>query len=371
MAKSKFKKRSDGRYATTITVGRKPDGSPDKIFLSAKTEKELEKKILEARLKIKTGELVKNSDTLLKKYIEDWITTYKASAGINTRAMYSNILNHYIIPTLGDLPLDKIRRSDVQGLINSHQEHPRTCEQIKMTMVQVLNSAVDDRLLIENVAKKVTLPKRQKSERRALTDLEKEAIKTADFSPRERAFVFLLFYFGLRRGEALALTKADIDLKRNILTVNKAVVFDVNQPVVKQGAKSDAGNRSIPIPASVQDFLRGFLKTVDTFYIFPGKSSETLSKTQYVRMWNHIIDKMNDAVTSENEKAIGSRPISALTAHIFRHNYCTMLYYSGVSQKKAVELMGHSDLKMIMEVYAHLDDKKEAVQEKLDNAIAL
>ena len=48
-----------------------------------------------------------------------------------------------------------------------------------------------------------------------------------------------------------------------------------------------------------------------------------------------------------------------------------MLYYSDISQKKAVELMGHSDLKMIMEVYAHLDEKKEAVQAKINKAIAL
>lgn len=48
-----------------------------------------------------------------------------------------------------------------------------------------------------------------------------------------------------------------------------------------------------------------------------------------------------------------------------------MLYYSGISQKKAVELMGHSDLKMIMEVYAHLDEQKEAVRDKINNAIAL
>lgn len=80
---------------------------------------------------------------------------------------------------------------------------------------------------------------------------------------------------------------------------------------------------------------------------------------------------MNDAVTSEREKLIGAQPITGLTAHMFRHNYCTMLYYSGISLKKAVELMGHSDLKMIMEVYAHLDEKKEAVQEKLDKAISL
>lgn len=367
----KYKKRKDGRYATTVMVGYKPDGRPNNVFVSAKTEKELRDKILDVKMRIKAGETVKESDMPFAEYARGWMETYKASAGINTKAMYQNIIDHYIVRELGYMPLNKIVRSDVQRLINDNREHPRTCEQIRMTLVQILNSAIDDKLLIDNVAKKIVLPKHVKMERRALTDLEKEALKKADFTQEERAFVYLLFYFGLRRGEALALTKSDIDLKKMLLTVNKAVVFDVNRPIVKTGAKSEAGNRSIPIPAGVTDFFRSFLKEVDTFYLFPGKTSETLSKTQYVRMWNRIIGKMNSAVITDREKMICSEPIIGLTAHIFRHNYCTMLYYSGISQKKAVELMGHSDIRMIMEVYAHLDDEKEEVREKLDEAISL
>ena len=115
------------------------------------------------------------------------------------------------------------------------------------------------------MAKKVTLPKRHKAEKRALTELEKKAIKTADFTMQEKAFVLLLFYFGLRRGECLALTKADIDLKKKTLTVNKTVVFDKNTPTIKDGAKSDAGNRILPIPDSAESFLRDFLRSVDSF----------------------------------------------------------------------------------------------------------
>ena len=367
----RYKKRKDGRYATTVMIGYKADGRANNVFLSAKTEKELRDKVAELKSKMKTGELIKESDMLLCDYITSWIDTYKTSVSINTRAMYENAVNKHIKPELGQLPINKIVRSDVQRLINDNTDHPRTCEIIKMTLVQILNSAVDDKLVYENVAKKVTLPKRQKSEKRTLTDLEKDAIKKADFTLQERALVMFLFYFGLRRGEVLALTKSDVDLKKKVLTVNKAVVFDVNTPVVKKGAKSDAGNRTIPVPEHAVAFLRDFLKSVDTFYLFPGKNAETLSKTQYVKMWDRIVKKMNDAVTSEQEKTIGSQPINGLTAHIFRHNYCTMLYYSGISQKKAVELMGHSDIKMIMEVYAHLDEEKEAVQDKLDRAIAL
>ena len=368
---AKYKKRSDGRYATTVMVGYKPDGKPNNIFLSAKTEKELREKIFELKMKIKTGEAIKTSDTLLKDYADSWLDTYKASASINTKAMYINVINSHIKPEIGHLPLNKIVRSDIQKLINDRQEHPRTCEIIRLTLVQIFNSAIDDKLLHENIAKKVTLPKRHKSEKRALTELEKEAIKKADFTMQEKAFVLLLFYFGLRRGECLALTKADINLKKKTLTVNKTVVFDKNTPIVKEGAKSDAGNRTLPIPESAELFLREFLHSVNSFYLFKGKNTETLSKTQYVKMWERIIKKMNAAVTSDKEKEIGSEPITGLTAHIFRHNYCTMLYYSGISQKKAVELMGHSDLKLIMEVYAHLDEKKEAVQAKINKAIAL
>lgn len=367
---AKYKKRKDGRYATTVMVGYKPDGKPNNIFLSAKSEKELKEKIFELKMKIKTGEVVKTSDTLLKDYADSWLETYKASAGINTKAMYKNALK-YIKSELGHLPLNKIVRSDVQKLINDNQEHPRTCEIIRLTLVQILNSAIDDKLLHENVAKKVTLPKRHKVEKRALTELEKKAIKKADFTLIERAFVTLIYFFGLRKGEALALTKADIDFKNKSLTVNKSVVININQTVIKEGTKSDAGNRTLPIPESAVPFLRDYLKNLDTFYLFPGKNAATLSAAQYERMWKHILKKMNDAVATEKEKLIGAEPIQGLTAHIFRHNYCTMLYYSGISPKKAVELMGHSDLKMIMEVYAHLDEEKEAVQEKLNKAIAL
>ena len=56
-----------------------------------------------------------------------------------------------------------------------------------------------------------------------------------------------------------------------------------------------------------------------------------------------------------------------LTAHIFRHNYATLLYYSNVSLKKAAKLMGHNGVEMIMRIYAHLDEEREQTAEKLDN----
>ena len=83
--------------------------------------------------------VVKTSDTLLKDYSDNWLETYKASASINTKAMYINAINCHIKPEIGHLSLNKIVRSDMQKLINNRQEHPRTCEIIRLTLVQIFN----------------------------------------------------------------------------------------------------------------------------------------------------------------------------------------------------------------------------------------
>ncbi len=59
-------------------------------------------------------------------------------------------------------------------------------------------------------------------------------------------------------------------------------------------------------------------------------------------------------------------PARRITALTFRHDFATKLYYSGISRKKAVEIMGHSGFQMIEKVYAALDAKKENSEEKID-----
>lgn len=367
---AKYKKRADGRYATTVTIGHDATGKVLKVFLSAKSEAELKKKVIQTQINIQSGKLLKESSMLLKDYTKDWYAINKAKAEINTRAMYDNIINKHIIPDIGHIPLDKIKRSDAQKMINERWEHPRTCQIIRMTLVQILDAAVEDKLINENPCRKLNMPQNTPAEKRQLTEEEKEAIRKADFSDREKMFVYILFYFGLRRGEALALSKSDVDLKTSILSVNKSITFDGNAPIIKN-TKTTAGTRTIPIPNTVKPILSAYLKQCNTFYLFTDKDGNLLTKSMLRRMWDNIIRKLNDALCTEKEKIIGSLHITDLTPHIFRHNYCTMLYYSGISQKKAVELMGHSDIKMIMNVYAHLDEQKERVQEKLDNAISL
>ena len=62
-------------------------------------------------------------------------------------------------------------------------------------------------------------------------------------------------------------------------------------------------------------------------------------------------------------------PIQGLTAHIFRHNFCSELCYQvpEISTKMIAKLLG-DDERMVLEVYSHIVAEKENVAESLSKA---
>lgn len=366
MPKNKYKQRQDGRYEAKVQVGYKPDGRPDRITVYADTSTELEKKVREMKYEIEHGTYVSRKEITMADYSRKWFRTYKVVKGLNTRKMYENIIEKHIVPEIGYLKVYEVQKSDIQGMVNSRANHRRTCEQIVMTMKQIMDAAIDDKLILSNPGSKIQLPEKQQSQKRALTDIEKKALTSADFTDRERAYVMIAYGCGLRREEILALTRADIDLRSHAIDINKVVVFDGNNPQIEHRAKSTSGAREVDIPELIVPVLKNHLKACG-FQLFTKQDGQIMTKSSYDKMWASIVRKMNAAAGGDNNHQV----IFGLTSHTFRHNYCTMLYYSGISIKKAVQLMGHADEKMIMRIYAHLDEEKERTKEKIDMGIAL
>lgn len=363
--KNKYKQRADGRYEAKIQIGYKDNGRPNRVTVYGTSSSELEKKVNALRYEVDHGKYVSDKNTTLESYANTWLETYKSGKAKNTQAVYRNIIKKHINCEIGHIRIGDVSTTHVQRLINTRIEHYRTCEQIRNTLSQIFRAAINDGLVYKNPCTGVELPKAPKSTKRALTDTETQAIKTAAFSDKERAFIYILYCCGLRRGETLALTKADINFSTGIITVNKSAAFDDNNTYIKE-PKSESGYRDVDMPDFLISFLKEYMKGIDIL-LFPMKNGEQMTKSSYARMWKSIVKKINAAAGGTDSCQV----VSGLTAHIFRHNYCTMLYYSGISIKKACELMGHADTKMIMDVYAHLDDKKERTREKINQAIAL
>lgn len=352
-----MKKTSQGYYEKKITMCRDADGKLIRKSIRAKTVRELEKKVFDLRQELAVTERHPDNDATFSAYAALWLTT-KATKALNTLQMYKLCLDKHIGPEIGDMYFSEITLADIQNIINKNYAHPNTCSKIRLTLKQVFEMAAEDGLPANVNFKRLAMPEQRKVvEKRALTDEEKAAIFKADFTEQERAYVYILYYTGMRREEALALDADSFDFDARTVTVSKVVVYDHNKTVVDADrAKNKYSLRTIPLPAPCVEFLRGYVAKCSGYLFRNGRYKLPFCKTSYQDFFSRIRKKLIPYATTAEK----------LTAHIFRHNYATMLYYSNISLKQAAALMGQSSTAMIMQVYAHLDEKKEMTVEKLD-----
>jgi len=365
---AKYKKRADGRYQANICIGI-DETTGKRIFrtIYARTINDLEKEKADIIDKLNKGIYADDKGMTVSTWAKKWFETEKATCGIRTKEMYERMVYSYIIPNIGDIRLKDLKQSDIQLMINKYADHYRTCEQIRMATRQMLDAAIDDGLLYKNVGLKIKLPPKYKEEKRPLTDIEKKAIRKAEFTDKEKAFVYILLYCGIRRGEILALSKSDIDRKSKEISIRNAVTFDHGKPILKPYPKSFAGIRSIPIPDDLEAVLWPYLDQIKGLFLFEmDRKPGLMSKSSYDKFWGNIIGKINTAAGGNEDIKV----IHGLSAHVFRHNYATMLYYAGIDVKDAQRLLGHSNIKITLDIYTHLDKSKSTANEKLSKISA-
>ena len=361
--KTKYTKRSDGRYATSVIVGISSDGKKIKKTLYAKSIKELDVKVAECKIEVVKGTDFTKQSLLFRDYREMWWKGKQISINsIGTRKMYENVFN-YITP-LDYLSLKDISSDDIQAIINEKKEHQRTCVKIKVVLKQIFDKAIADRIIYYNPVNAVFFPKYVAKERRPLTNDENILTELDIFTDRERAFIMLLKYTGIRRAEALALTKSDFNIPEATLCVSKALEFDGNKAYLK--STKNGSTRYIPLPTNILGFISYYLTNLKTELLFTNLTSDGyMTHRGYYRMWEAITNKL-EAEAAKQNRVVGKD----LSAHIFRHNYACMLMYASVDMKERQYLLGHKTIAMTMNVYTHIETSKVNAPQLLNKYLA-
>lgn len=374
---TKYKKNDKTGLFTTLVW----DGTYDadgrkhrKKLTSRKSSADLEKKVAALKREVEEkGAATPLSGTPFLAYAREWLEVSKASKELNTRKMYANIIEKYF-DIIADIPISEIRHSHFQAVINAQIDHPRTCQQIALTFRQIIRYAARNHHIaagdVSDIIEDINIPKYKKPQKRALNAVEKEAIEKAELDPRKRAFLSILYYCGLRRSEAMALHVDDFDWEGPSLSVSKVIVFDGNNPVLKPYPKSERGIRTVPIPERALPYIKPYVEEQDG-YIFHGRDRELMSETAFRRMWDSIMTGLNVAMgyNPDAKKNRTEKPITELTPHMLRHNYCTELCYQipKISTKMIARLLG-DDERMVLEVYGHIMEEKEDLQTALNDA---
>lgn len=368
MAKVKYTCGADGYFKTNVWDGTyNPDGRKHYVPLrSKKSSADLEKKKIAFEESIRNRTNIRQSDITFLDYARAWKEVYKDNKSHNTGEMYRNIIEAHL-SALKSVKLSDIDRIHLQMVLNNAKGKTRTQEQIQMTFYQILQSAIADRLfsasVYESIRQNTDRIRYKAAEKRPLTNAEKEAVFKADFQPMDKVFVYILYGCGLRREECLALTVFDFNLPTQTLNVNRAHEFIHGKPNQKD-PKTWNGYRDIPIPDKVFPVIGEYvesLRAAGKTYLFTTQRGEPATLSCYRRMWGRIIASM---------QAVSSEPIVELTAHVFRHNYCTNLCYQipEISIKRIAKLLGDTE-KMVLEVYNHVVLEKENAVSAVNKAI--
>jgi Site-specific recombinase XerD len=336
----KYYVRSDGLHEASRLINGK------RVVFRGKNDSEVEQKMMAYQEKEEIGPLFKE---VAEKWHDEHFATISPGTLRNYKAGYDRAVARF-----GNIPIKNIVASDIAALLQSmgNQKFARkTVSTQRLVINLICRSAVLDGILRSNPCTEAKVPKGLKHTSRELPSDEELKIVKEGWNKPDGLLPYFILYTGCRKGEALALTFKDIDRKRKIITINKSVGYDGQRPYLKE-PKTAAGVREIVLLDNLAAVLpRG----IGNALLFPGHDGTYMRLGAYEHVWKRW------------QKSVGV----TLTAHQLRHGYATMLFEAGISERDAMDLMGHTDIALTRNIYTHIrKTRKEEIATILNQAAA-
>jgi integrase len=303
-------------------------------------------------------------DGLLEKRMDVWETKRQISP--ETAVRYRELIAGQIQPYLGAVPIQKLKPDALEawhGTLLAAGLAPRTIQAAHRLVGKALKQAMRDGLVVQNVAKLVSPPKRDDDEEAEEVMIVKEdqlavlldRIKGRAIAPK----VIVALFCGIRRGELLALRWRNVDLDAGVLRVRENLQAKVGYRF--KAPKTKAGRRDVSMPDIAVEALRahrigqmelrmklGMGKLGDDDLVFANHEGKPQSPI---------------ALSGEWLKLARSIGLAGVNFHALRHTCASMLIAAGMDVVAVSKHLGHANPSVTLAVYSHLfksDDKAAA-----------
>ena len=200
--------------------------------------------------------------------------------------------------------------------------------------------------------------------------------------------ILFLLSTGLRISEAIGLTADRIDMKNNVVHIDRQLVYRTSEGSYCYRfapTKSNSGKRDIPLTENAKKALirqkeldlilgrRGKEQKVDgeKGLVFLTRNGTPMNNRNFGKALDGIVKAYNkmEIVRSEKEHR-EPELLPHISPHILRHTFCTRCAESGMDVKVLQTIMGHSNIAVTMEVYNHVDEVRvQSEMKKLENVM--
>ncbi|MEU0218410.1 site-specific integrase [Streptomyces sp. NPDC006265] len=353
-------KRKDGRFQCAVYV-LQPDGTRARKFAYGQTWAECDGKRRELLDKVDQGVPVPTKSAKLSDWLPYWLdNVIKPRRKLSTFDKYEAHVRLYLVPLLGAKRLESLGVADVRRfLVRLEKETTAaTAKESHRVLRSALSSACREELIARNVAKLVEPPRTDKPELHPWTlDETLDFLAASRKDPLYAAFV-LAIAMGLRRGEIVGLRWSDLDLDNRVLYVRHQV--QRRRGVLYDDDPKSRRRRAVPLPALCIAPLRWHrLRQADA----RAKAGERWQESDYV-----FATRTGRPVEPRNlyrsfTRVAVSAGLRVIRLHDARHGTATLLTAAGVAPRVVMEILGHSQISITMDVYTHVvqDTQREAM----------
>lgn len=350
--------RKDGMYQYRYT-----DKFGKRKYLYSKDLKELRKQEEDLKRTIALYGTVVNTNITLSEVVSRYFEVHKSSLVSDTRLYHEFLINKFNDDDFWNQPANNISISDAKLWIKSFDWSYQTINTFLSILRPAFDSACEEDLVVKNPFS-FSLSKIMKNNgkrREPLTDQQYKNLinfmKYDSYFRHQVDIVVILYETGLRVSELCGLTVSDLDFENNQINVDHQLLHNKEEKYHIRTPKTKAGIRKIPMsPKAKQSFLKVLetrpiflnLKPIDgysDFVFLTGRGNPKLG--------SGVESMLKRVVKSYNE--VHDDKLPNITPHMFRHTFCTRLISSGMDIKSVQYLMGHSTIKMTLDVYAHVN----------------
>ncbi|MFR3821449.1 MULTISPECIES: site-specific integrase [Hungatella] len=360
--------RPDGRYMyKNSKLGTKPIYSwklvpTDKVPKNKRPDLSLREKIAELEKDLNDGidpagkkmtvcQLYKKQNSLRKNVKRNTI---------KGRKQFMNLLKKDL---LGSMTIDTVKLSDAKawairmsengvayGSIRNYKRSLKASFYLAIQDDYIRKNPFDFKLsdvLDDDTEEKIALTPEQETNLLAFMKADKVYRKYYDE-------VVILLNTGLRISELCGLTLSDIDMRNRSIDVNHQLLKDGEIGYYIELPKTKNGKREIPMAEQTYQAFKRLLKNrgnVIPFrvenhsnFLFNNQSGLPKIACNYDGMLRGLVKKYNKT---------HDEPLPHITPHTFRHTFCTNMANKGMNPNTLQYIMGHSNITMTLNYYAH------------------
>lgn len=279
---------------------------------------------------------------------------------------------------LGARSIDSIRLSDAKKWVLRMKEKGygyQTISNHKRSLNASFRIAIADDLVRKNPFdfKLNEVIEDDRKPRQALTEEQEE--KLLSFVRKDRVYqkyydaIVILLKTGLRISELCGLTRQDIDFENEVIHVNHQLLYSKEIGYYIETPKTKSGVRDVPMSEEVKQALKRIMaerkKTepiaIDGYsgFLFLNGKGYPMTNAYYTVTFSNLTKKYNKYHEDSLPK---------ITPHILRHTFCTRLANRNMNPKSLQYIMGHSNISITLNLYAHAS--AENVKAELKSMIA-